>query len=55
MKYYAVREVELNHMNPGLKRVLKDTLREFRATVRLLGEIARKEWDDLKDRTNQDS
>ena len=54
MKHYAVREVELNHMNPGLKRVLKDTLREFRATVRLLGEIARKEWDDLKDRTNQD-
>lgn len=54
MKHYAVREVELNHMNPGLKRVLKDTLREFHAAVRLLGEIARKEWDDLKDRTSQD-
>lgn len=26
---YAIREVELNHMTPGLKRIVKDTLRIF--------------------------
>lgn len=51
---YAIREVELNHMTPGLKRIVKDTLRIFRDAVKMLSDIAIIEWDGLKDLNSQD-
>lgn len=51
---YAIREVELNHVTPGLKRIVKDTLKVFRDAVKMLSDIALTEWDGLKDLDNQD-
>lgn len=51
---YAIREVELNYMTPGLKRIVKDTLRIFRDAVKMLSDIAIIEWDGLKDLNSQD-
>ena len=51
---YAVREVELNHITPGLKRIVKDTLKVFRDAVKMLSDIAMIEWDELKGLNNQD-
>lgn len=32
-------EVELNHMNSGMRRVLKDTMRIFREASEMVGNI----------------
>lgn len=45
---YSIRKVELNHVNPGLKRAVKDTLEIYRAAVKRLCEIAMAEWDCLE-------
>ena len=50
---YAIREVELNHVTPSLKRIVKDTLKVFRDAVKMLSDIAMTEWDGLKDLDNQ--
>lgn len=44
---YSIRQVELNHMNQGLIRAVKDTLGIFRDAVRCLVEIISAEWDSL--------
>lgn len=51
---YSIREVELNHVTPGLKRATKDTLRVFRDAVKLLSDIAMAEWEDLGNLNTQD-
>ena len=44
----ACCEVELNHINNGMRRVLKDTMRIFREASEMVGNIVEKRWDDVK-------
>lgn len=41
-------EVELNHINNGMRRVLKDTMRIFREASEMVGNIVEERWDDVK-------
>lgn len=41
-------EVELNYMNSGMRRVLRDTMRIFREACEMVGGIVEKRWDDVK-------
>lgn len=44
----ACCEVELNRMNNGMRRVLKDTMRVFREASEIVGNIVEERWDDVK-------
>lgn len=46
--HYSVRQVELNHVTPGLRRAAKDTFGIFRDAVKMLCDVALKEWDSLE-------
>ena len=48
-------EVELNHMNNGMRRVLKDTMRIFREACEMVGKIVEERWDDVeRQKTSKD-
>lgn len=47
MDNIAVCHVELNHVNIGVARVLKDTLARYRGVCKYIGEVVDKEWDVL--------
>lgn len=48
MANIACCEVELNRMNNGMRRVLKDTMRIFREASEMVGSIVEERWDDVK-------
>lgn len=47
MKHISVCNVELNHMNIGMFRVLKNTLGIYRSVCGFLGNIIEAEWEDI--------
>ena len=55
MANIASCEVELNHMNNGMRRVLNDTVRIFREACEMVGKIVEERWDGVEHQgTSQD-
>lgn len=52
--YMAIRQVELIHINQGLKRILKQTIAIERDAVAFLNDVVLAHWDDLKSLKQQE-
>lgn len=48
MVHYANRSIELNHMNPGIVRAVRDTVAVFRDAAKFLREVVLTHWEELR-------